>query len=99
MFYAEPVHRCTACGELRGDFNVRFNRGMGNSTDRCPYCEELLPGTQKTLRLVFRYGLPDPNETPDREPDLEIGDAEMYVTQTRGEASAEVEREEWNDEG
>lgn len=92
--YAEPVHRCRACGELRGDFGVKFNKGYGNSTDRCPFCEELTPGTEKTLSITFRKGLPDPDKTPDREPDRVIEGAEIYVS-TRGEAAAEVEREEW----
>lgn len=93
MFQFEPVHRCRSCGELRSDFNVRFNNDYGNSTDRCPYCEELLPGTEQTLRLIFRQGLPDPNPTPDRDPDRVIEGVELYIT-TRGEMAAEVERHE-----
>lgn len=96
MLYAEPVHRCCECGELRGNFGVRFN-SMGKATDRCPFCEALRPGTKQTIRFTIRKGLPHPNPTPDREPDFEEGGVEVYVDKCRGDATAEVERKEWED--
>lgn len=93
---AEPIHRCRECGEIRTSFGVNWNKNVSKKTDRCPYCEALRPGTLKSLRITFRKGVPDPNKPPDREPDRVIEGAEMYVS-TRGEAAAEVEREEWED--
>lgn len=95
--YAEPIRRCRNCGEIRSEIGVTWNRNVSTKTDRCPYCEDLNPGTEKTLRFTIRKGLPDPNQSPDREPDRVINRAELYVT-TRGEMAAEVERREWADD-
>lgn len=97
MIEAERVYRCLECGELRHWHEVRFN-SQGNTTDRCPYCKELLPGKEETRRIRIVKGIEREEPHADEEPDMVVEGAEVYFgVQTRGEAAAEVEREEWGE--
>lgn len=105
----ERAYRCTECGEIRDYWGVHWTRTIAsNTTDRCPHCHELSPGTDPTFRFTIRLGVePSANTPPDRDPDFEHEGVEVYVVahegvkvyvdQCRGEATTEIEREEWDD--
>lgn len=91
----DRVYRCGDCGALRDEFGVHYNRHVGSSTDRCPDCHALSPPLEPTLRVTVRRDLPAPRpDLPDREPDVVRDGVEVYVTRTRGEAAAAVDRRE-----
>lgn len=92
-FEPEKLYRCVNCGEYREYQEVFVSTQLFNDDDFCPYCQELSPGVEETLRLIFRKGIEEEGKRP---PDLEIGGAEIRV-KTRGEAAGEIERREWEE--